>query len=68
MFESGKIMSLPSCQKHVGLSNIINLGLQMNVLAEKSACDGAAVMVDEFSMKMKGCYDGWVTGGESCEL
>jgi hypothetical protein len=29
-FESCKIMSSPLCQKHVGLSNIINLGLQMH--------------------------------------
>jgi hypothetical protein len=28
------------------------------VWAEKSAGDGAVVMVDEFSMKMKGCCDG----------
>jgi hypothetical protein len=39
-----------------------------HVLAEKSAGDGAAVMVDEFLMKMKGCCDGRVRAGESCEL
>ena len=38
MFESGKIMSSPSCQKHVGLSNIINLGFQM-LIGFSNSCD-----------------------------
>jgi hypothetical protein len=37
------------------------------VLAEKSASDGAAIMVDEFSRKMKGCCDVWA-GKRSCDV
>jgi hypothetical protein len=38
------------------------------VLAEKSASDGVAIMVDKFSRKMKGCCDGPASGERSCDM
>jgi hypothetical protein len=41
--------------------------MMLHLLAEISASDGAAIMVDEFSGKMKGCCDGRARG-KSCDV